>query len=410
MLNISFNFRVKIIKVHMYKLSLALLFLFNFQIAIENEFKKEKEIIIKEYYKEIPDSIKQLPFKSFMLNLDRYTRVLDKEQKEIYNDYMLNRKNGNLGIMFDSTEFGFQIYSVYKKSDAFVNGLEQGDILMQINRVEPKSGEELENLIRGEVNTTVELKFKRDDIVFDVNLTRSNIAFDNVYAQKISKTAIISIDNFHLFSYMEFLVNSEYLEPEYVDTLIIDLRDNSGGLLRDCLDMVDEFVDEEALMISRISKNDTIKTYSTDGGIWSKLKQIIVLQNSQSASASEVLSSILQKKKGAIVVGETSFGKGLVQTVLEHNEKILIVTSSEYFTLGQNKIHEIGVIPDKPMNEMIFDNLPKNFNLKEFRCKYPNPNLEALKSPLLKGKKNVSHLIWGKDGELFEILIQKPYK
>lgn len=393
----------------MYKLCMALLFVFNFQIASENDFKEEKEIIIKEYYKEIPDSIQRLPFKSFILNLDRYTRVLDKEQKEIYNDYMLNRKNGNLGIMFDSTELGFQIYSVYKKSDAFVNGLEEGDILLEINGVNPKNGDELENLISGDINTTVDLKFKRDDVVFDISLTRRNIAFDNIYSQRLSKTAIIRIESFHLFSYMEFLVNSEYLQPNQIDTLIIDLRDNSGGLLKDCLDMVDEFVDEEALMISRISKNDTIKTYSNGGGIWSNLKQIIVLQNSQSASASEVLSSILQKKKGAVVIGETSYGKGLVQTIMDHADKILIVTTAEYFTLGENKIHQIGVIPDKPLKEIDLDYLPKNFNLKEFRCKYPNPSLEALKSPLLKGKKNVSHLIWGKDGELFEILLQKPY-
>lgn len=393
----------------MIKLSLLLLFIFNFQISCENDFKKEKEIIIKEYYKEIPDSIKSLPFHSFIFNLDRYTRVLDKQQKVMYTEYMSNRSNGSIGILFDSTEIGFEIYSIYKKSGAYKSGLERGDILLEIDGVQPKNGEEIDSLIVGEVRSYVNLKLKRGEELIQVRLMRENISYDNVYSQKISRTAIIKINNFHLFTYMEFLANSEFLRPDGIDTLIIDLRDNSGGLLRDCLDIADEFIDDETLLISRISKNNTLETFSSYGGIWSNIEHIIILQNSASASASEVLASILQKKKNAIVVGDISYGKGLVQTVLDYEDKILIVTSSEYFTLGKNKIHGIGVIPDKFPKEMCYEELPQNFNLKEFREKFPNPSLEALKSPLLKGRKNISHLIWEADGEIFEILLQKPY-
>lgn len=393
----------------MIKLSLLLLFLFNFQIARENDFKKEKEIIIKEYYKEIPDSIKALPFHSFIFNLDRYTRVLDKKQKMMYTEYMLNRNNGSVGIMFDSTELGFEIYSIYKKSEAYRSGLERGDVLVEINGVQPKNGDEIDSLISGEVQSYVNLKLKRGEESLQVRLMRENIEYNNIYSQKISRTAIIKINSFHMFTYTEFLANSEYLRPYEIDTLIIDLRDNSGGFLRDCLDIADEFIDDEELLISRISKNDTIRSFSSYGGIWSDIKHIIILQNSLSASASEVLASILQKNKGAIVIGDISYGKGLVQTVLDYEDKIFIVTSSEYFTLGKNKIHGIGVIPNKPLKEMCSEELPPNFNLKEFREKFPNPSLEALKSPLLKGRKNISHLIWEADGEIFEILLQKPY-
>lgn len=393
----------------MLKLSLILLLFFNFQISHENDFQKEKEIIIKEYYKEIPDSIKALPFSSFIFKLDRYTRVLDKEQKLLYTNYMLNRSNGDIGIVFDSTEEGFQVYSVYKKSSAYKYGVERGDLLLQINGISPKSGEEIEKLIRGEIKTPISLKLKRGDENIDLHLMLENIEFDNIYSQKIGRTGIIRIENFHLFTHMEFVVNSEFIEPQTIDTLIIDLRDNSGGLLRDCLSIADEFIDDEILLISRISRKDTLYTFSEYGGVWKDIKHIIILQNSSSASASEVLASILQKDKGAVVIGDTSYGKGLVQTVLDFEDKIFIVTSSEYFTLGTNKIHEIGVIPDKSLKDMNFEELPKNFNLQEFREKYPNPSLEALKSPLLKGKKNVSHLIWETDGEIFEILLQKPY-
>lgn len=393
----------------MLKLSLILLLLFNFQISHENDFQTEKEIIIKEYYKEIPDSIKALPFNSFIFKLDRYTRVLDKEQKLTYTNYMLNRSNGDIGIVFDSTEEGFQVYSVYKKSSAYKYGVERGDILLQINGITPKSGDDIEKLIKGEIKTPISLKLKRGDENIDLHLMLENIEFDNIYSQKISRTGIIRIENFHLFTHMEFVVNSEFIEPQTIDTLIIDLRDNSGGLLRDCLSIADEFIDDEILLISRISRKDTLYTFSEYGGVWKDIKHIIVLQNSSSASASEVLASILQKNKGAIVIGDTSYGKGLVQTVLDFEDKIFIVTSSEYFTLGKNKIHEIGVIPDKSLKDMNFEELPKNFNLQEFREKYPKPSLEALKSPLLKGKKNISHLIWETDGEIFEILLQKPY-
>lgn len=393
----------------MLKLSLILLFLFNFQIARENDFQKEKEIIIKEYYKEIPDSIKVLPFKTFIFKLDRYTRVLDKEHKLFYTDYMLNRSNGNIGVIFDSTEQGFEVYSVYKKSSAYKYGVERGDVLLKINGVIPQSEDDIERLIKGEVQTPVSLNLKRGEENIGLSLMRETIAFDNIYTQKISRTGIIRIENFHLFTHMEFVVNSEFIEPHTIDTLIIDLRDNSGGLLRDCLSIADEFIDDDILLISRISRKDTLYTFSEYGGLWKDIKHIIVLQNSYSASASEILASILQKNKGAIVIGDTSYGKGLVQTVLDFEDKIFIVTSSEYFTLGENKIHEIGVIPDKSLKNMYFEELPKNFNLQEFREKYPKPSLEALKSPLLKGKKNVSHLIWETDGDIFEVLLQKPY-
>lgn len=393
----------------MLKISLLFIFLFNFSIAQDNDFKKEKDIICYNYYKEIPDSIKSLPFKIFAVSLDKYTRVLYKEQVGIYNDYMLNRWNATLGITFDSTSRGFEIYSVYQESDAYESGLERGDILVSIDGKQPKNADELEQLAKGRVNSIANIVVKRDDDTIDINILRRDYVFDNVYSQKLYNTAIIKIESFHAFVSMEFFVNSSILEPSSIDTLIIDLRGNSGGLLRDCLDIADEFIDDDVLILSRASRKDTIRDFSRKGGKWIGDKVIIVLQDSVSASASEVLSSILKEYKGAVVVGDTSYGKGLVQVVIDYEDKVFIVTSSEYFTMGKNKIHGIGVIPDKSLKDIKLEKLPKNFKLKEFREKYPHPSLEALRDPLLKGQKNISHLIWEKDGELFEILLQKPY-
>ena len=109
-------------------------------------------------------------------------------------------------------------------------------------------------------------------------------------------------------------------------------------------------------------------------------------------------------------MGDTSYGKGLVQSQIDINGGRLIVTSSEYFPLGYVKVDGVGVAPHKRMEGIKKGLLPKNFDMSKFRKLYPKPSVYALNNSLLKGTKGISHLIWEKEGELFEILLQKPFK
>ena len=245
----------------------------------------------------------------------------------------------------------------------------------------------------------------------DFNLEKTLIQTPNVVSQKLSKTAIIHIESFHENVDDEFYLNSIALNPISIDTLIIDLQYNGGGLLYKCLRITEEFFTKNNLLLTRISRTDTAFDFSTkERGVWSDSKVIIILQNKYTASASELMTAVLKYGKNAIVKGDTSYGKGLVQSQFDIQGGRVIVTSQEYYPLGNIKINGIGVIPDNSLYPTIYEDFIADFDIKKFRKDYPHPSQEALNDKRLKGKTNISHVLWEKEGELYEILSQQSYK
>ena len=369
-----------------------------------------KEVISRNYYKELPDSIKHLPWDEYKKHLDVYTRILNYKQAEEFENSFSNRLEGVVGISIDSTEDGFVIEEVFQDGSAYQEGVLRGDIIDRINGKVPITHSDLDYLIKGRIGTKVKLEILRNNKKFEFTLQRMVIEEPNVFSQKKDKTAIIQITGFHNNVDFEFYLHSVALNPKTIDTLIIDLKYNGGGLLYKCLKISEEFFSKNQLLVSRVSKNDTILNFSEkDKGLWSDDRVIIVLQNHYTASASELLASLLKYGRNAIIIGDTSYGKGLVQSQFDVQGGRVFVTSQEYYPLGKIKVNGIGVIPDKPFGFAILEDLRGDFDLKLFRQQYPHPSIKALQDQRLKGRKNISHMIWEKEGELFEILLQKPY-
>jgi C-terminal processing protease CtpA/Prc len=122
------------------------------------------------------------------------------------------------------------------------------------------------------------------------------------------------------------------------------------------------------------------------------------------------MTAVLKYGKNAIIKGDTSYGKGLVQSQFDIQGGRVIVTTQEYYPLGYIKINGIGVIPDKSLYPTIYEDFIADFDIKKFREDYPHPSQEALNDNRLKGKTNISHVLWEKEGELYEILLQQSYK
>ena len=369
-----------------------------------------KEVISRNYYKELPDSIKHLPWDEYKKHLDVYTRILNFKQAEEFENSFSNRLEGVVGISIDSTDRGFLIEEVFQDGSAYQEGIIRGDIIDKINGNKPYTHLDIDFLMKGRIGTRVKLEVLRNNKRLEFNLQRMVIEEPNVFSQKKDKTAIIQITGFHNNVDFEFFLHSVALNPKTIDTLIIDLQYNGGGLLYKCLKISEEFFSKDQLLVSRISKNDTILNFSEkDRGLWSDDKVIIVLQNHFTASASELLSAILKHGRNAIIVGDTSYGKGLVQSQFDIQGGRVFVTSQEYYPLGKIKVNGIGVAPDKPFQYTFFEDFWGDFDIKKFREEYPHPSIKALQDERLKGRTNISHIIWEREGELFEVLLQKPY-
>ena len=369
-----------------------------------------KETLYRHYYKELPDSLKRLPWNELKTHLDPYTRILNKKELERFEKDMTMTANGVVGISVDTSEEGFYIDETYTEGSAYKRGIMRGDIIKKIDNKIPKNREDITKLIRGRDGTNVVFEIERNNKILKFKLERDVIHYPNVYSTKLGKTAIIRIDAFHDLSAMDFMLHSVSLKPKEIDTLIIDLRYNGGGLLLDCLMICDEFFNKNTLICNRIHRNDTLQDFTRfDGGVWTDDKVIIILQNEYTASASELLSAVLKYGKRAIVVGNTSFGKGVVQGQYEIDNGRMFITNSEYFPMGYVKVHKRGIAPDYAMNTLFLDSEHLDFDLEVFRRQYPLPSIEALNDKRIKGKEHISHLIWELEGELFEILLQKPY-
>ena len=370
-----------------------------------------KEIIINSYYKELPDSVKKLPWNEFKKHLDKYTKVLNNNEREEFERSHSNKLDGAVGIFIDSMDAGFYIDEVIQNGSAYHEGIIRGDIIERINNKKPRSQSDIRYLLQGGNDTKVHVQILRGTKHIDFNLEKTLIQTPNVVSQKLSKTAIIHIESFHENVDDEFYLNSIALNPISIDTLIIDLQYNGGGLLYKCLRITEEFFTKNNLLLTRISRTDTAFDFSTkERGVWSDSKVIIILQNKYTASASELMTAVLKYGKNAIVKGDTSYGKGLVQSQFDIQGGRVIVTSQEYYPLGNIKINGIGVIPDNSLYPTIYEDFIADFDIKKFRKDYPHPSQEALNDKRLKGKTNISHVLWEKEGELYEILSQQSYK
>ena len=370
-----------------------------------------KEIIINSYYKELPDSVKKLPWNEFKKHLDKYTKVLNNNEREEFERSHSNKVDGAVGIFIDSMDAGFYIDEVIQNGSAYHEGIIRGDIIERINNKKPRSQSDIRYLLQGGNDTKVHIQILRGTKHINFNLEKTLIQTPSVVSQKLSKTAIIHIEDFHENVDDEFYLNSIALNPISIDTLIIDLQYNGGGLLYKCLRITEEFFTKNNLLLTRISRTDTAFDFSTkERGVWSDSKVIIILQNKYTASASELMTAVLKYGKNAIVKGDTSYGKGLVQSQFDVQGGRVIVTSQEYYPLGNIKINGIGVIPDKSLCPTIYEDFIADFDIKKFRKDYPHPSQEALNDKRLKGKTNISHVLWEKEGELYEILSQQSYK
>ena len=255
---------------------------------------------------------------------------------------------GGIGVYMGFKNGGVQVVSVIPDSPGQRAGLQAGDEILAVDGkpVEEISPSEVALKIRGEIGTPVELLIHRegvDDMVY--NLTRENIKVKTVAGKMIDdRLAYIKISNFSENTGDEFKATLAELEKAGMKGLVLDMRQNPGGVINGCIEIAQEIV--PAGTITSVIKRDGSKEVYTSELAAAKFP-IVVLIDSNSASAAELLSGALQDTKAAIVVGETSYGKGSVQTLIPmaHNDGLKL-TIAKYYTPNGKCIDGVGITPD----------------------------------------------------------------
>lgn len=255
---------------------------------------------------------------------------------------------GGIGVYMGFKDGGVQVLSVMPDSPGEKVGLMAGDSILAVNsqpisEIEPG---EVALKIRGEVGSDVELLIHREgeeDKTYKI--TREVIKVDTVFGKMLDdKLGYIRITNFSENTGKEFKTTFEKLQAEGLKGFILDLRQNPGGVITSCVEVAKEIVPKGPI-VSVIQRDGDTEVYNSE--LEAAKFPIVVLLDENSASASELLSGALQDTKAALIVGEKSYGKGSVQTVVPmFQDDGLKLTIAKYYTPSGRSIDGTGIKPD----------------------------------------------------------------
>ncbi len=317
------------------------------------KFVKVVNMIEAYYVDEINTStIINKALKGLLPNLDAHSSYLDKKAyKEL--KIQTSGEFGGLGIVVGMRNGVLTIISPIDDTPAYKAGLKAGDIILKINdkATIDMTLDEAVNLMRGKPGTKITLTIvRKGQKPFKVTITRAIIKIKSVKAKNlegypnIKYIRISSFDKNVVSNLKKILKN---LKKEGKKGIIIDLRDNPGGLLNQAVGTLDLFIDKGVLVSQKgrvPQENQTF--YAHSFGTYKHLP-IVVLVNGGSASASEIVSGGLQDHKRAVIVGEKTFGKGSVQAILPVNkEEAIRLTVARYYLPSGRTIQAKGVTPD----------------------------------------------------------------
>ena len=319
-----------------------------------NEFVDNYNIIINNYVEDVDKrGLLDAAISGMYSYLgDTYSTYIDPTETDTLTDQLEGEYEGiGVEIVTLVTEDGKNITlvnDVFKDSPADKAGILVGDELLRLDGVDlaDKDSAYVANYIKKGEKTSFELVIKRENEEKTLILERKHVVINSVSSEIYDDVGYIKINTFAKNS--DELVKAEMDKfNNKVDKLIIDLRDNTGGLLSQAESLSDLFVEKGKNIYQIKDKNGYITPYKAQEGVYRKFKKIVVLVNGNSASASEVLALALKESANATIVGVKTFGKGTVQqTKMLDSGAMVKYTSSYWLSPNGNSINLVGIVPD----------------------------------------------------------------
>ena len=334
------------------------------------KFTKVVGTIQKYYVDELSlEDIVKKSLQGLLTNLDAHSGYLDEKQ---YKDLKVETEGefGGLGITVGMKNGALTVIAPIEGTPAYKAGIQSGDIILKINEKSTinMTIDEAVNLMRGKPKTKIDLTIvrKSESKPFKVGIVRDIINVQSVYGKKLDgDVAYIRVTSFD-----KKVVDSVRKELEKIKNpkgIVLDLRNNPGGLLDQAVGLSDLFVEKGIIVSQRGRVADENIVYNASGNAPYKNVPMTVLINGGSASARAIVSGSLQDNKRAVIVGEKSFGKGSVQVVLPIDKTDAIrLTIARYYLPSGRTIQAVGVTPDVPVvAAAIKESTEEGYNVKE---------------------------------------------
>lgn len=282
------------------------------------------------------------------LATDKYSRYISKDDFE---SYKISTSGNYVGIgcktSINVDDYSIYIVSLYENSPASEAGLEPNDKILKVNNmaVNYDNYDQAISNIRGEEGSKVTLTIKRGEKIFDVDVTRKDVDVPTVGGNIIDNSiGYIKIEGFESVTYDQYKDVYDNLRKQNIKSLIIDLRNNPGGLLDIVTKIADDIVPEGVITYTEDKNGKKEYINSTKGEIDIPL---VVLVNENSASASELLTAAIKDTQKGTVVGKNTYGKGVVQTTFPFKDGSAVkLTTAKYYTPKGVCIDGVGVAPD----------------------------------------------------------------
>ncbi len=353
-------------KKHFKIITILFLFCLNKSFAATNSTIYEKidlfsEVLNKinnEYVEEIDQSeVMDAAIDGVLQSLDPYSSYMSPEMLTNMQTET-SGKFGGLGIEVGMEAGVVKVISPIDNTPASKAGLKAGDYIVKINdeQVQGKSLSEAVDLMRGEVGSDIEITVRRKGVkkALIFNITREIIKIQSVKSEILENNiGYLRLNAFNENSSDQIRNKlKEIKKNKNVKSYILDLRNNPGGLLSQAIKISDFFLNEGEIVSTKSrNKSENRKFFAKKGDIIDG-KTLIVLINYGSASASEIVAGALKDHKRAIVLGEQSYGKGSVQSIIPlKNKGAIRLTISKYYLPSGKSISEVGIVPDIEISE-----------------------------------------------------------
>ena len=352
-------------------MKIIIIFLFSFLILNKSFAETEKNIyekidlfseVLNKIDKEYVESVNQSDAMDAAINgvlqsLDPYSAYMSPE---VFNDMQTETsgKFGGLGIEVGMEHGVVKVISPIDNSPASRVGVKAGDYIVKINdiQVQGKSLTEAVEIMRGPVGSDIKITVRRRGVKKAIifKITREIIKIESVKSKYIDN----NIGYLRLTSFNENSGDQikdkikEFNKKKDIKGYILDLRNNPGGLLSQAIKIADFFLENGEIVSTKSRKISENRRWFAKKGDLTKGKTLIVLINEGSASASEIVAGALKDHKRAILVGENSYGKGSVQSIIPlKNKGAIRLTISKYYLPSGKSISEVGVTPDIEVEE-----------------------------------------------------------